>query len=279
MFHAQLETDIANLRQKITVNDERIKVLQRIAERQKLLSGRGTGSKAAYDEALLRVAEMNARSTELNGTLNLLLLRDRSAETGVFIDNSGGTPNWLRYGELELRLEKRRASHEKHAAEAVLSEAYKDIENEQQTLNALAQTQVTAPPGSFIHSVRAAPGATVSAGDKIMEWIDCLELLIDVPVSDAELPLILRGMRAEVILEGEKLTRKATVYRSRGSSATLDSSDLAAISKGRTAGVAQVLLKLDRLPDNSSDCPVGRAAYVEFPEVGLIDVVRVRLRL
>ncbi len=26
-------------------------------------------------------------------------------------------------------------------------------------------------------------------------------------------------------------------------------------------------------------CPVGRAAYVDFPNIGLIDIVRARLRL
>ena len=65
----------------------------------------------------------------------------------------------------------------------------------------------------------------------------------------------------------------------RGSTATLGRHDLAALAKGRSDGVAQVLLKLDGDPGEFDRCPVGRAAYVEFPGVGLIDVIRARLRL
>jgi hypothetical protein len=40
-----------------------------------------------------------------------------------------------------------------------------------------------------------------------------------------------------------------------------------------------VLLMLVVDPPEFERCPVGRAAYVEFPDVGLIDVLRARLRL
>ena len=113
----------------------------------------------------------------------------------------------------------------------------------------------------------------------MIEWIDCRALLVDVPVSDAELPLIGPGAPAEVVLEGEPRTRAAVVLLARGSSATLGRADLAAIAKGRTDGVAQVLLRLDADPSEFERCPVGRAAYVEFPNVGLIDILRARLRL
>ena len=65
----------------------------------------------------------------------------------------------------------------------------------------------------------------------------------------------------------------------RGSSATLGRVDLAAIAKGREPGVAQVLLSLKAEASEFELCPVGRAAYVEFPGVGMIDVLRARLRL
>ena len=46
--------------------------------------------------------------------------------------------------------------------------------------------------------------------------------------------------------------------------------------KGRQEGVAQVIVKLDASKMPEGACPVGRAAYVEFPDVGLIDVMRAR---
>ncbi len=40
-----------------------------------------------------------------------------------------------------------------------------------------------------------------------------------------------------------------------------------------------MLLTLGTDPSEFDRCPVGRAAYVEFPDVGLIDILRARLRL
>ena len=138
---------------------------------------------------------------------------------------------------------------------------------------------MSAPPGSVIWSERVAPGATVRAGDPVAEWLDCSILMVDVPVADAEVPLIRPGMRAEVILEGEPVTRTASVLLTRGSASTLGRDDLAALAKGRREGVAQVLLELPHEPGDSRTARSGRAAYVDFPEIGLIDVIRARLRL
>jgi len=279
VFHAQLETEIANLRASLSVNGEQIEVLTRITERLQGLSSRGRASKSDLDEALLRLAETKAARAALEARLKFAQLRDRSAEKGIFITADGGTPDWLRYGELDLTLEARRARHEQHAAESDLAEAKKDLNIGRQTLAALAEADVQVPPGSVIFSLLVTPAATVAAGDRIVEWIDCTELLVDVPVSDAELPLIKAGSPAEAVLEGESMVRQATVLLTRGSSATLGRADLAAIAKGRGEGDAQVLLTLDVDPAEFASCPVGRAAYVEFPEVGLVDVLRARLRL
>ena len=279
VFVEQLGTEIANLRVSIDVNSTHIEVLERIVERQRALVERGAGSEAGLDEALVRLVEMRAARAELNSQLNFALLRLESADDAVYITAAGTTPDWVHYGEMELKLEMRRTRHDMHAAEGELAEAEKNLEHQTRLLSELREAPVTAPPGVHVYSVLAAPGATVEAGDRLIEWIDCARLMIDVPVSDAELPLIRPGMTAEVVLEGEPHTRTAAVHLSRGSSATLGRTDLAAIAKGRTEGVAQVLLRLEAEPSEFDRCPVGRAAYVEFPDVGLIDVLRARLRL
>jgi len=138
---------------------------------------------------------------------------------------------------------------------------------------------VRAPPGSVVWSVYVGSGAAVKAGTPVAEWLDCSVLMIDVPVSDAEVSLIRRGMDADVVLEGESETRKASVLLTRGSASTLGRHDLVALGKGRHEGVAQVLLKFSDGYDGFEDCPVGRATYVDFPDVGLIDVIGARLRL
>ena len=181
VFHNQLETQIASLRREIAVNAERVTVLQRIADRQQELVERGAGSPQNLDEAVLRVTHLTLRQAELENALEFALLRDHAAEDGIYLTEDGGTPEWVRHGELELQLARREARHELHAAEAALEEARKDLESEERTLMALREAAVEAPPGSTIFSVVVAPNATVAAGTKIVEWIDCAALMVDVP--------------------------------------------------------------------------------------------------
>lgn len=278
-FLAQLDTKITNLHREMNINTDRLDVLQRISDRQQSLVFRGAGSDAAMDEVLLRLSESHAQRAELQASIEFAELRKRFTKEDVYIDEDGSTPEWIRYGELDLQLEMQQAEHKLHGAEVELQKEQRDYEIEQGTLNELRQARVSAPPGSLVFSVLVSPDDTVAAGDKIIEWIDCGTLLIDVPVSDAELPLIRKGAPANVILEGERTARRAAVVLTRGSSAVLQRVDLVATAKGRTPGVAQVLLQLDADPAEFELCPVGRAAYVDFPGVGLVDVLRARLRL
>jgi hypothetical protein len=39
-----------------------------------------------------------------------------------------------------------------------------------------------------------------------------------------------------------------------------------------------VLIALDAAPADRDTCPVGRAAFVHFPDVNVLDIVRARLR-
>jgi len=111
------------------------------------------------------------------------------------------------------------------------------------------------------------------------EWLDCSVLMIDVPIADAEAPLIKTGMEAESILEGDTEILKAHVILTRGSAFTLEHKDLADVAKGRGEGVAQVVLEFSHARKYFKQCPVGRAAYVDFQDIGLIDIIRARLRL
>lgn len=279
MFHNQIETRITTITREIAVTQERIAVLERVMERQQTLLGRGAGAQASLDEALLRLAQARSRDAELSAELAFAKLRSHAAEDGVYLTAEGDTPSWVYYSALELDLERRRARHARHTAERDRKVAQRDLQNASRVLAALAQADVTAPPGAVVQSVVAAPGQTVREGDPVLEWIDCSAPLIDVPVSDAELPLIRPGAPAQVILEGESVVRDGAVAMTRGASATLDRADLASVAKGRTPGLAQVLVRFDVPPAPEEGCLVGRAAYVEFPGVGLIDVVRARLRL
>ena len=102
---------------------------------------------------------------------------------------------------------------------------------------------------------------------------------VDVPISDLEASLLRPGMPADVAVEGEDDWRSATLLFTRGAAATLTADDLAAVAKGRHPGVAQAILKLDAIESDAESCPVSRAAFVDFPGVGTLDLVRARIGL
>jgi multidrug resistance efflux pump len=138
---------------------------------------------------------------------------------------------------------------------------------------------VKAPPDAYVWGMNAEPGDFVRAGAPVATWVDCSFMLVDVPVSDVELALLDTDAPARVIIEGDNTVRLGKVYLTRGAAATVGASDLAALAKGRNAGVGQVLVKLEPSAADIEACPIGAAAYVDFPAIGILDVLRARLRL
>ncbi len=51
------------------------------------------------------------------------------------------------------------------------------------------------------------------------------------------------------------------------------------VAEGHSEDRGQVILSLDRSPGYAQGCPIGVAAWVDFPDIDLIDELRARLRL
>jgi multidrug resistance efflux pump len=137
---------------------------------------------------------------------------------------------------------------------------------------------VKAPPDSYVWSLIASAGAYVLPGAPIASFVNCGFMLVDVPVSDVELALLNTDAPARVVIEGDRKVRLGKVYLTRGAAATVGADDLAALAKGRHPGVGQVLVKLEPSAADIEACPIGAAAYVDFPEIGVLDMLRARLR-
>jgi hypothetical protein len=137
---------------------------------------------------------------------------------------------------------------------------------------------VKAPPDSYVWSLIAAPGGYIKAGAPVASWVDCSFMLVDVPVSDVELALLQTDAPARVLIEGDRRIRSGKVYLTRGAAATIGADDLAALAKGRVPGIGQVLVQFEPSPEDIEACPIGAAAYVDFPDIGILDMLRARLR-
>jgi hypothetical protein len=142
-----------------------------------------------------------------------------------------------------------------------------------------ASAEIVAPPNSLIWSVGVGAEAAVEVGSPVAQWLDCSVMLVDVPVGDAETALIQPGMLADVLIEGESRLRRGNVLMTRGAAATLGTTELVAVAKGRSPGVGQVLVRLAPSETDIARCPIGLSASVDFPELGVLELLRAWLRL
>jgi multidrug resistance efflux pump len=172
-----------------------------------------------------------------------------------------------------------RAALEFASAQIEAESAEKILASVKRTYEAVRRQPVKAPPDAYIWSLIASPGDFVRAGAPVATWVDCGFMLVDVPVSDVELALLRTDAPARIVIEGDRKVRNGKVYLTRGAAATIGADDLAALAKGRHPGVGQVLVQFEPSAADIWECPIGAAAYVDFPDIGTLDILRARLRL
>jgi multidrug resistance efflux pump len=278
-FRQQLEAKIDGSRQIVAFLSNRVDIERSQADRMAVLAKSGAGSQSAWDTAEGLVIENQRLLTDTETALARDEVRLDSARQGIFLldDGSEGATGQRSLETAVVELERAKGDLAVAEAEATaakkVADAADDIHHKQST------AMVSAPPDTIVWSLIEAPGGDVRAGTPVASWIDCKILLVDVPVSDIEVALLKIGARADVVLEGEKATHHGTVLLLRGSASTLGADDLAAIAKGRHPGIAQVIVALPQDEVEMAACPIGHAAHVDFPEMGVIQVIQARLRL
>jgi multidrug resistance efflux pump len=172
-----------------------------------------------------------------------------------------------------------RAALELADARVGVESAQKILASVKRAYEAVRRQPVKAPPDAYIWSLIASAGDFVRAGAPVASWVDCSIMLVDVPVSDVELALLRTDAPARIVIEGDRQVRDGKVYLTRGAAATSGADDLAALAKGRHAGTGQVLVEFKPSAADIWECPIGAAAYVDFPQIGILDMLRARLRL
>ncbi|USG62057.1 hypothetical protein NBZ79_03600 [Sneathiella marina] len=278
-FRELLANQLENISREIESNAIALKRARDIAfEREQSTVTKKKAPQPERDATRQTVWKFEARTASLLSEKENIKLRIEAANNGVFFTADGNEPAWANIRNLDIQIRKYEIAGKLQQAQADAAASKLAMEMAEENFSRMAHGIVEAPAGSIVWRKTAAPGATVLEGERLADWLDCSILMIDVPVDDAEVSLIKAGMEAEILLEGDITTRKAEVLLTRGSAFTLDNNDLAAIAKGRGDGTAQVLLDFSHERENFDECPVGRAAYVDFPDVGILDIIRARLR-
>lgn len=278
-YRAELDAEVVVREARIALLEAKTANAAAIAARTGNISERGYRSRDIHDESRIREVEAQAELAGERMALDRARRRRAAADNGLFLALDGSSLNWA-YGDWQdAKTEIKNARRRLDEATAAEAASVRALEATREAFRLKERAPVQVPPGGIVRSIVIGSGATVGVGDPVAKWINCNDLLIDAPVSDAALPLIAIGSKSEVILEGEGIWRSAEVVGLRGAAETIGPSDLAAVAKGRHSGDAQVLLKLQADPGSFGGCPVGHAAYVHFPTAGLAAVLLARLGL
>jgi hypothetical protein len=278
-YRADVEAEIVAREARVTLLAAMVASAMAIADRTRTVSDKGYRSQDYVDDSKIRVAEAEAGLAAERMALDRLRRRRAASYEGLFLGADGSSLNWAYGSWLDSKTEIKGARLQAEQARSAELEAEQALETAREAFRLKQKAAVLAPPGSTIRSIIVGKQASVGPGDPIGRWIDCDDLFVDAPISDAALPLIPINSKAEIILEGEGKWREAHVVALRGAAEIIDVADLAAVAKGREKGDAQALLKLDADPRDFASCPVGRAAYVHFPSAGLFAVLLSRLGL
>jgi multidrug resistance efflux pump len=278
-FRAELDAEIVSLQARVELFKIKAENAAAIAQRTRAVTEGGYRSKDYRDEGQIKQAEAEAALGDERRALERARTRRAAADKGVYVAPDGTSPNWAYGDRQDAKIEIKRARLQVEQSQSDEQRARQALASARDTFRLLSKAPVLAPPGSTIRSVLVGEGATMAVGEPLAKWIDCKDLFLDAPISDAALPLIPIGSKAEAIIEGRGRWYEATVTNVRGSAETIGSDDLAAVAKGRSAGIGQVILRLEAKRSDFIECPVGEAAYVHFPTAGVLDVLLARFGL
>ena len=271
-FRRDLDLKIQEYTRRVALLQERVDFADATATRKHTLRLAGNASQADEEAAISSHRELLASLTDTQMDLERLRHRRSLAERGIYMQEDGKEPEWSWRSLDEIRLELARTERAAREGAAEVGTLQATLDNELRNLATAADAALVAPAGMTIWSTAASNGISVTRGQRLFTWIDCRKLLLDVPVTDTLALLVRDGERAEVTLDGEEVIRPAVVVMRRGATARLGKEELVSIAEWRQSS-AQVIVALND-PGMLTGCPIGRRAFVSFPDQTLLGFLR-----
>ncbi|WP_170303804.1 cyclic nucleotide-binding domain-containing protein [Reyranella soli] len=272
-FRRDLDLDVQDLEHGLSLLKERVELAEASARRRRSLRVTGTASQADEDVATSSHRELQVSLTQMEKALERVRERRRLADQGVFLQQDGKVPEWSWRSIDEIELEAARANRAVSDAEEELNTAGSTLAEERKNLRMVSTASIHVPPSMTIWSTAIGNNSAVKQGDRLFSWIDCRVLLVDVPVTETLAALLREGMRATVLLDGDPTSYGATVLQTRGASSRIGRSELAGVSPGHKNWTAQALVSI-KAGEASLQCPIGRRAFVSFPDIRLVQYLR-----
>lgn len=276
-FRRDLDLKAQELGRRVALLQERTTLAEAAFRRKGTLRLSGNASQADEDAAISSHRDLQASLADTSKELERARHRLDLANRGIFLQEDGKEPEWSWRSIDEIRLEAARTIRAVRDAQQDLKTANDNLVKERHNLAAASEASVTLPAGATVWSAQATAGAFSQRGERLFTWIDCSQMLVDVPATETTAVLVKEGAAARVTLEGQDDPLRGTVIMSRAASSRLTKGELISV-RGWRETAAQILVRLD--PDQSpKDCPIGRRAFVRFPDLGILQFVRAYLTM
>lgn len=139
----------------------------------------------------------------------------------------------------------------------------------------MARAEVSLPKTALVLAVAAEKGQELIKGDPLLSYIDRSRLMVEVAVDDATLELIRPGHPVRIRLFGSNRFIPGAVIQKLGSGSKRPPDRFAAgvKIKGDRDGLVLVSIKDEHLYKNTAGfCGIGRTAYAEFEDIGLMEL-------
>ena len=209
-FKRNMDVYIAGLTDDVALTRRRLELERTEAQRVSAIAARGAASQSAVEAATSRVADLERTVVNTQSKLDQAVRNRRAADQGLFFldDGSDGSTAQRTLEDARLNLQRARAD---------LANAHKDAEAAQRVVDEASRlfghgqtANAEGLPGGTVWSQTVSHGAAVEPGAPAATWVDCRVLLVDTPVSDVELSLLRPGLPADVVLEGERRSRRGS---------------------------------------------------------------------
>jgi multidrug resistance efflux pump len=272
----ELETKKEVLTERSEAYDSSVKEADNALKRARRLVKRKNMSRADLDAAEAKFHD--AKADRIENTLELRRLSKQLGDLGqgVFQTDVPDGALQAQFLSQQLELELVRQDRELGQMKTELMAVEAELASAKKALHSETEAVISVPPDMTVWHTDVTLGSSVTKGTKLLSYVDCSSLLLDIAVDDATLELIRPGQAVRVHIFGRPGSIDGVVRLVRGSAALADSDDLAATVPDRGIRDGRVLASLDDstlAADTGRTCGIGRAAYADFEGIGFFESV------
>lgn len=231
--------------------------------RARQLAAQGFMSPAGIEKATAAVASKSSECSGFNARLHSISVARGAAHSGVFIgDSYNDAPYAVQQGD--------RVVLQRQTIEKMLTDAQAEYT---QTLlrlkDAQARASYTAPAGTLVWAATASSGASIRAGEPVVDLVDCRRRFVQVALPERKAEVINRGAKANIRMIGASEWVEGRVVNITGAAGRRQEGLLAASTYSQPDAreiIVDVALPA-QIPGDvnpARKCDVGRLAEVRF---------------